>query len=150
MFWILFLEILRITKPTGLIYINVPSNGPFHRYPVDCWRFYPDSGNALVTWAKRNQLNPMLLESYTDHQDLDYWNDFVAVFLKDQSFQHLHTDRMLKKKRDFSNGLVSTGGEILNRRGHPQDQRNVITWLRKKYWELVRSVLRMDREPSAR
>jgi SAM-dependent methyltransferase len=47
-FWLLFLEILRVLRPEGLFYLNAPSNGPFHRYPVDCWRFYPDSGNALV------------------------------------------------------------------------------------------------------
>jgi SAM-dependent methyltransferase len=46
-FWLLFNEGLRILKPTGLMYINAPSNGPFHRFPVDCWRFYPDSGVAL-------------------------------------------------------------------------------------------------------
>jgi SAM-dependent methyltransferase len=46
-FWLLFNESLRILKPTGLLYINVPSNGDYHIYPVDCWRFYPDSGIAL-------------------------------------------------------------------------------------------------------
>ena len=30
-----------------LFYLNAPSNGEFHRYPVDCWRFYPDAGGAL-------------------------------------------------------------------------------------------------------
>jgi SAM-dependent methyltransferase len=53
-FWLLFLEMLRITKPNGLIYLNVPSNGSFHRYPVDCWRFYPDSGAALARWGQHN------------------------------------------------------------------------------------------------
>src|SRR5690348_10574351 len=35
MFWVLFLEILRILKPEGLLYLNVPSNGMVHRHPVD-------------------------------------------------------------------------------------------------------------------
>jgi SAM-dependent methyltransferase len=48
LFWVLFLEIMRVLKAPGLFYLNVPSNGPFHRHPVDCWRFYPDSGDALV------------------------------------------------------------------------------------------------------
>ena len=48
MFWLTFLEMLRITKDDGLIYINAPSNAAYHRYPVDCWKFYPDSGLALV------------------------------------------------------------------------------------------------------
>ena len=54
MFWPSFLEMLRVLRPTGLLYLNVPSNADFHRYPVDCWRFYLDSGVALVSWARRN------------------------------------------------------------------------------------------------
>ncbi|WP_306341494.1 methyltransferase domain-containing protein [Solemya elarraichensis gill symbiont] len=61
-FWLIFLEILRVLKPKGLFYLNVPSNGRFPRYPVDCWRFYPDSGRALITWAKRTSINAALLE----------------------------------------------------------------------------------------
>src|SRR5690606_22164720 len=53
MFWLVFAEILRILKPNGLVYLNAPSNGVVHRYPVDCWRFYPDAGEALATWGKR-------------------------------------------------------------------------------------------------
>jgi SAM-dependent methyltransferase len=56
-FWLLFNEIMRVLKPTGLFYLNAPSNGLFHRYPVDCWRFYPDSGNALANWANRSGYN---------------------------------------------------------------------------------------------
>ena len=26
------------------------SNGDYHSWPVDCWRFYPDSGIALINW----------------------------------------------------------------------------------------------------
>lgn len=69
LFWLVFLEILRILKPTGLFYLNAPSNGVFHRYPVDCWRFYPDSGRALVTWAKRNQINATVLGGWNSHAD---------------------------------------------------------------------------------
>lgn len=33
-FWLTFLEIQRILKPGGLLYLNVPSNGSYHTYPV--------------------------------------------------------------------------------------------------------------------
>ncbi|MBN3858839.1 methyltransferase domain-containing protein [Paraburkholderia sp. Ac-20340] len=107
MFWVLFLEIMRVLKPTGLFYLNVPSNGDFHRWPVDCWRFYPDSGNALVTWAKRNGMQPLLLESYTSLQQTGLWNDFVAVFLKDQQFAERYPTRILHNKYDYLNGIAS-------------------------------------------
>jgi SAM-dependent methyltransferase len=41
MFWLVFLEVLPVLRPDGLLYLNLPSIGGFHRYPVDCWRFYP-------------------------------------------------------------------------------------------------------------
>ena len=61
MFWLTFLEGLRILKPSGLFYINAPSNGPFHRHPTDNWRFYPDAGTALTVWARRSGYDPVLL-----------------------------------------------------------------------------------------
>jgi SAM-dependent methyltransferase len=64
MFWIVFIEALRVQTPHGLFYLNAPSNGVFHRFPVDCWRFYPDAGRALVSRARRSGLNAALLEPY--------------------------------------------------------------------------------------
>jgi SAM-dependent methyltransferase len=105
MFWIVFLEILRVLKPSGLFYLNAPSNGNFHRYPVDCWRFYPDSGNALAKWAQRNGLNSLLLESYISNQDGGIWNDFVAVFLKDGANLSRHPSRILDNLQGYRNGF---------------------------------------------
>jgi len=122
MFWILFLEIMRVLKPCGLFYLNAPSNGNFHRYPVDCWRFYPDSGRALITWAKRNGINAALLESYTGQQIAEMWNDFVAVFLKDERFASRFPNRILNSKRNFNNGLVLNSNEFLNFSEIPQDR----------------------------
>jgi len=81
-FWITFLEMCRATKDGGYIYINAPSNGVVHRYPQDNWRFYPDSGKALVTWAASQGSPVMLVESFVAKRDRDIWNDFVAVFRK--------------------------------------------------------------------
>jgi SAM-dependent methyltransferase len=106
MFWVVFLEIMRILKPHGLFYLNVPSNGSFHRYPVDCWRFYPDSGKALVSWARRNSVNATLLESYISDQDRELWNDFVGVFLKDDQEIHRFPRRILDNFQNFRNGSV--------------------------------------------
>ncbi|MFB9125696.1 class I SAM-dependent methyltransferase [Paraburkholderia dipogonis] len=123
MFWLLFLEVMRILKPAGLFYLNVPSNGDFHRWPVDCWRFYPDSGNALVAWSRRNGMSPLLLESYTSLQHADQWNDFVAVFLKDESHARRYPLRILEHKRDFLNGIVADEpGRFLNYSQLPQDR----------------------------
>ncbi len=126
MFWILFLEILRILKPDGLFYLNVPSNGNFHRYPVDCWRFYPDSGNALVTWAKRNNYSPAMLESFVSNQTSDVWNDFIAVFVKEEVNAIKYPNRILQIKKDFYNGIAQNNQEILNLNFFPEDQKKLI------------------------
>ena len=124
MFWLTFLEILRVIRPKGLLYMNVPSNGDFHRYPVDCWRFYPDSGNALVTWAKRNGLRPQLLESFVSEQYVDLWNDYVAVFVKDEQHAASHPARMVDAKSDFTNGMVAGKTDLLRPRAETEDQTN--------------------------
>lgn len=121
MFWLVYLEILRILKPHGLFYLNAPSNGAFHRYPVDCWRFYPDSGHALIKWARRNSINAVLLESYTSDQHADIWNDFVAVFLKDENFLSRHPRRILGTISDYSNGFINGSNEFLKFRSLPED-----------------------------
>jgi SAM-dependent methyltransferase len=122
MFWITYLEILRVLKPSGLFYLNVPSNGAFHRFPVDCWRFYPDSGRALVAWAKRNGVSAALLESYVSSQVGDIWNDFVAVFVKDEKFATDFPKRILDGKSDFQNGIVYGRNDFLKPSSNPEDQ----------------------------
>jgi SAM-dependent methyltransferase len=41
-FWITAAEMSRVLKPGGLLCLVFPSSGAVHRYPFDCWRFYPD------------------------------------------------------------------------------------------------------------
>jgi SAM-dependent methyltransferase len=109
-FWLLFLEILRVLKPSGLFYLNVPSNGFIHRYPVDAWRFYPDAGLALVKWARRSGYASALLESFiggksgADKTLGHFWNDFVAVFVKDEKCAALYPQRMMEAITDYHEG----------------------------------------------
>lgn len=119
MFWLVFLEMLRILKPHGLIYINAPSGGDFHRYPVDCWRFYPDSGRALETWARRHSINAAMLESYIQSGGGCY--DFVSVFLKDEAAISRYPNRILHTKQDFENGQIRGQDGILNYHATSQD-----------------------------
>lgn len=79
-FWMTWLEIQRVLKPGGLVFLIAPSRGPEHRYPQDCWRFYPDGYRAL---AKIGDFE--LLEVTTDwepHPDIGSapWGDTVGVF----------------------------------------------------------------------
>jgi len=130
-FWLAFLEMLRVLKPEGLLYLNVPSNGSFHRYPVDCWRFYPDSGKALEAWASREGYNAALLESFVgDRSPEDFasggaWNDFVAVFVKDASCGQRYENRMLDMLPVCWNGLDAMSGQEVNTTFLSPDHANV-------------------------
>lgn len=128
-FWESFLEIMRVLKPTGLFYLNVPSNSAFHRYPVDCWRFYPDSGRALEHWAQQKGYRPAMLESFTGVQRWDVWNDFIAVFVKDESKASLYTERMQNSIGAFTNGLVYGSDEVRNLSIMPEDF--TMSWLKR-------------------
>lgn len=81
-FWQTFEELCRITRTGGVIYINAPSNGGYHRYPQDCWRFYPDASRALEKWVRSKGTEITLIESFVADREGDMWNDFVAVFGK--------------------------------------------------------------------
>lgn len=80
-FWILIDEIVRVIKPGGLICIIAPSRGYEHRYPVDCWRFYPDAFRALARYAGLELLHVETQwedKGYTV-DDSDAWGDTIAV-----------------------------------------------------------------------
>ena len=125
MFWLSFNECLRVLKPDGLLFMNVPSNGAFHRYPVDCWRFYPDAGSALVTWAKHQGMNPALLESFVTPQHADIWNDFLAVFVKDETYVGRYPNRMINAVEAFENGKVNGSDQLFNFTQLPEDLRRL-------------------------
>jgi SAM-dependent methyltransferase len=79
-FWETFCELARVCRPNGHIYLNVPSNGVFHRYPSDYWRLYPEAGAALARWAGRQGHDVVLVESFIAEREADHWNDFVGIF----------------------------------------------------------------------
>jgi SAM-dependent methyltransferase len=88
-FWIVFNEMVRVLKENGYLYINAPSNGVYHDYPYDNWRFYPDAGLALQAWARENAFDVLLVESGVLKRNRDIWNDFVLVFHKGDRTENL-------------------------------------------------------------
>jgi len=62
--WEFMREVKRILKPGGLTCIIAPSSWHKHRYPVDCYRYFPDGMIALCKWSglkplrvRRNTMN---------------------------------------------------------------------------------------------
>lgn len=72
-FWLLFKEMARVCSPEGVIILIAPSAGAIHRYPVDCYRFLPDSYQALARYA-----GLALVEAWLDERGPFY--NVVGVF----------------------------------------------------------------------
>lgn len=80
-FWLSMREMARALKPGGLCCIIAPSAGDEHRYPVDCWRVYPDGLRAAARYAGLETL-----AAWTQWEDLqrydeesNKWHDSVLV-----------------------------------------------------------------------
>jgi SAM-dependent methyltransferase len=50
-FWLTWMEMVRILRPGGLAIMILHRNMLEHRYPVDCWRFFPDAMNAFARYG---------------------------------------------------------------------------------------------------
>jgi SAM-dependent methyltransferase len=83
-FWITAAEIARVLSQGGLAAIIAPSKGRVHRFPLDCWRFYPDSWAATCAYVGLE-----LLESFIETPPRDrpiggatQWHDAMMVARK--------------------------------------------------------------------
>ena len=74
-FWITMQEISRVLKQAGLCCLIAPSGGPEHRYPVDCWRFYPDGFAAAARFGGIE-----VVEVFTDWAPGDTYTDESALW----------------------------------------------------------------------
>ena len=133
-FWSTFGEMVRVLKVGGCIYINAPSNGAIHRYPIDAYRFYPDAGKALEKWGQSIRPDLKLVESFVGKRDAEGWNDFCAVF----ALGEIHLIKTIFSDTDCENVwhgdtfLVNTFAEL------PQDQR-IVDELQNQYEILIKS-----------
>ena len=76
-FWLTWMEIVRIVRPGGHIFIIAPCQFQEHKYPVDCWRFYSDGFKALGKYA-----NVEVLEAFTAPGCNPGQSDCVGAFRK--------------------------------------------------------------------
>ncbi len=94
-FWASFMELARILRPGGLIFITVPSRGHAHDV-YDCWRIYPDGLRAIAAVSRlellegRTDFPPTTDGRRFDYGGIDrthaYWGDTVGVFRKPRRY----------------------------------------------------------------
>ena len=88
-----------------VLYINAPSNGSYHRYPVDVYSFYPDFGISISKWIEHLGKVVYLLESFIQYQIEDEWNDFVAIFSKSNNVIPNPIYKDLLVRNVYENGI---------------------------------------------
>jgi hypothetical protein len=81
-FWITMLEIARVLTSGGICCILAPSSGPEHRYPVDCWRFYPDGMTSLAAFADLETIEAVTQWEDQGDVESDAWHDTMLVCRK--------------------------------------------------------------------
>ncbi len=84
-FWVVMLEIRRILRPGGLCCLIAPSSGHEHRFPVDCYRFFPDGFRALAKFASIDEIESYYTKEegrYVDGSEV--WKDCVFIGRKPQ------------------------------------------------------------------
>jgi SAM-dependent methyltransferase len=86
-FFASMLELQRILRPGGRIFLTVPSRG--HRHNVyDCWRFYPDGLRAMAAFSglelerATTDFPPMDSGKFDYTRSTSYWGDTTGVFRK--------------------------------------------------------------------
>lgn len=90
-FWVTFLEMCRVVKPGGLLFVIAPSRGHVHG-SMDSWRFYPDAMRSLAAFGrvKLRENNTDFMKRQAGSRRLDYsrargtnyWGDTTGVFVK--------------------------------------------------------------------
>lgn len=78
-FWITLAEITRVTKPGGLVCIIAPSWGFTHRYPLDCWRFFPDAASAMFGFVGLDTVEAYVEEKDPNKAVSTLWADMMAI-----------------------------------------------------------------------
>jgi SAM-dependent methyltransferase len=76
--WLTMMEIARVLRPGGLAALTAPSSGHAHRYPLDCWRFYPDGFPALAAYAGMTLLEQHIDDGYAFPENA-FWGDVFVV-----------------------------------------------------------------------
>jgi hypothetical protein len=109
-FWLTALEINRVLKPGGLCCIIAPSGGSEHRFPTDCYRFYPDGMRAVARYAGLEVLEVYAQWNRKLYPQMDpEWRDCVLIAKKNMT-----SSKSFAWKTMFMNTLFPPPSEIDN------------------------------------
>ena len=108
--WLIIEEMNRVLKKNGLVCIVAPSRGPEHKYPVDCWRYYPDGFRALAKWVHLEVLEAKATwgkSGFTDGSD--QWGDAFCILYKPVNSDKI---KRLKRKRAIAAPAINLNNPL--------------------------------------
>ena len=81
--WDSLLEQCRVAKSGGFLFHMSPNNGPYHAWPADRWRYFPDAAYGLASWARKRGCELYVIQTFIgDASKGRSWHDHVMVFRK--------------------------------------------------------------------
>jgi SAM-dependent methyltransferase len=84
--WLTVEQVAKKLKFGGLACLIAPSRGPEHRYPHDCYRYYPDGMRALIRWAGLTAIDVGYEKNQTGfHDGSDQWGDCYGILTKKEA-----------------------------------------------------------------
>lgn len=98
-FWLTLEQIKRILKPEGLLCIIVPSTGPVHRSPVDCYRFKEDAMKGMAKY-----IDFEILETPTN--DIPLWKDSCLIARKPSNDKTVELEKRMDNLEDKLNMIL--------------------------------------------
>lgn len=117
-FWLTLLNMSLCLAPGGVILLVAPSSGNVHRYPLDCWRFYPDASSALAMYCGCDIVETGTLDESTQIGGAKQWKDWFVVLRKPQDYALVDQDsiRILNAHRRIESPVPVTkkNGPILD------------------------------------
>ena len=133
-FWLLFNEVMRVLKPSGLFYLSVPFERRCASLPRRLLAFLSRQRHCTAGWGGSGY-RTTLLESFVGPQRRECWNDFTAVFVKDEAFADRYPMRIQNSFKEFTNGLVAGAQGFANPASETEDAQ---IRLRRRIWRLAR------------
>ena len=107
--WLTIKEIYSKLKPEGIACIHAPLAIDEHRYPVDCYRYFPDGFKALARWGGFQVINATAggVPSLDAPKDWDGCNDTLMIIIKSDRKINPDDYPALKYERRVSIGGTS-------------------------------------------
>jgi SAM-dependent methyltransferase len=136
--WITMAEIARVTTQGGMVAIIAPSEGNPHRYPLDCWRFYPDSWPALCSYVGLD-----LIERYRERPSWrktipgTYWRDAMMIARK----PYFDDDASRRNYYRRIEAIVSTRTGMPSRPSSPQGIRPAVQLYERTHEMAIKKVI---------